>query len=78
MCGQRSTGTADLLPDWFQDCAVKGTSESFQLTIIRKCIMSRYYYEDADIPLTAPLLKMIRKRLPYILPLELLILVTYV
>jgi len=47
MCGQLSCGTDELLLDWFQDCAVN--------TIIRKCIMSRIYYDDADIALTVPL-----------------------
>jgi len=62
MCGQLSSGTDELFADWFQDCTVKSTSESYQLTIIRKCLLSKYYYDDVNIPLTAPLLKMIHKR----------------
>ena len=62
MCGKASTGTADLLPDWITLCAAKGTSDSYKLTIIRKHIMANYYYEDAEVPLTALLLKMAVKR----------------
>ena len=32
------------------------------MTIIQKAIMANIYYDDADVPLTAPLLKMIMKR----------------
>lgn len=50
------------MPAWIKDCKEKGTSESYQLTIIRKQLMHTFYYDDADIPLTNSLLKMIRKR----------------
>ena len=62
MCGESSTGDATMLPQWFQECAAKGTSEQFQMTIIRKWLMAAAFYDDADIPITAPLLKMIWKR----------------
>ena len=62
MCGQPRDGDLSMLPQWFQDCAAKGTSEQYQLTIIRKWMMNNCYYDDADIPMTATLLKMIRKR----------------
>ena len=62
MCGQASSGTMEDLPRWFQDCASKGTTEQYQLTIIRKWVMTHVYYDDADIPLTTALLKGIRKR----------------
>ena len=62
MCGQASSGTLADLPSWFQDCAARGTSEQYQLTIIRKWVMANVFYDDADIPLTATLLKTIRKR----------------
>ena len=32
------------------------------MTIIQKAIMANIYYDDADVPLTVPLLKMIMKR----------------
>jgi hypothetical protein len=62
MCGLSDTGTISELPLWFQQTQEKGTSEQYKLTIIRKHIMSHTRYEDAEIPLTAPLLKMALKR----------------
>ena len=62
MCGLPPDGDITMLPRWFQDCAARGTSEQYQLTIIRKWMMGESYYDDADVPLTATLLKMIRKR----------------
>ena len=50
------------LPAWIQDCAAKGTSEQYKLTIIHKYIMETALYDDADVPLTSLLLKMILKR----------------
>ena len=50
------------LPLWMQDCAAKGTSNPYKMTIIEKAIMTNIYYYDVDVPLTAPLLKMIMKR----------------
>ena len=62
MCGQASSGTLGDLPGWFQECAARGTSEQYQLTIIRKWLMTASFFDDADVPLTATLLKTIRKR----------------
>ena len=62
MCGQSSSGARADLPSWFQDCAARGTSEQYQLTIIRKRLMTAVFFDDADIPMTAALLKVIRKR----------------
>ena len=62
MCGKSTTGDSADLPLWMQDCAEKGTREPYKMTIIQKAIMANIYYDDADVPLTAPLLKMIMKR----------------
>ena len=62
MCGKDPRDHHSLLPQWFQDCAEKGMTESFRLRIIRKHIMLHYKYDDADIPITATLLKNINKR----------------
>ena len=40
----------------------QGTSDAYKLTIICKWLMTTYHYDDADVPLTAPLLKIIQKR----------------
>ena len=62
MCGEASSGSMDLLPIWMTDCATKGVSESYKVTIIRKWIMSNEFYDDAEVPLTANILKMALKR----------------
>jgi hypothetical protein len=62
MCGKDPHDHHSLLPQWFQDCAEKGMTESFRLRIIRKHIMSHVKYDDAEIPITATLLKNINKR----------------
>ena len=62
MCGKNPHDHHTLLPQWFQDCAEKGMTESFRLRIIRKHIMLHVKYDDADIPITATLLKNINKR----------------
>ena len=46
------------LPDWFEECAVKGNKEQYKILIIQKWIMNRIYYDDAD----TTILKMILKR----------------
>ena len=51
------------LPFWMQYCAEKGTSDPYKMTIIQKAIMENFYYDNADVLLTPPLLKMIMKRL---------------
>ena len=62
MCGKAITGNIVDLPSWMQECATKGTSEHYKTIIIQKFVMSNILYDDADVPLTAPLLKMIIKR----------------
>ena len=62
MCGKSSTGSMVDLPAWIQECATKGTSEHYKLIIIQKFVMSNTLYDDADVPLTDPILKMIIRR----------------
>ena len=62
ICGQAITGEVTNLPSWIQYCAAKGTSEHYKLTMIQKYIMANAFYDDADVPLTSPLLNMIMKR----------------
>ena len=50
------------LPTWMQECATKGTIGHYKSIIIQKFVMSSTFYDDAEFPLTAPLLKMIFKR----------------
>jgi len=61
MCGKCSSGDETCLPAWIQYCALKGTSEAYKQTIIRKWSMNTFHYDDADVPLTTPLLKVIQK-----------------
>ena len=61
MCGKTRDADPMLLPDWIQECAKKG-SENYKLTVIMKHIMQNSYYDDAEVPITRPLLKMILKR----------------
>jgi hypothetical protein len=62
MCGKPLNAAPTLLPDWIQQCSEKGMTDQYKLTIIRKHIMNNFKYDDSEIPLTAPLLKMINKR----------------
>jgi hypothetical protein len=62
MCSEPKTGTIDDLPPWFGTIAEKGMNEQFKLTVIHKHLMENMYYDDADIPLSTPLLKMALKR----------------
>ena len=50
------------LPAWMQECSTKGTSEHYKSIIIQKFVMLNTFYDDADVPLTAPLLNMIIKK----------------
>ena len=61
MCGNPRDGDSLLLPDWVLECAKKG-SDSWKLTTIMKHIMNNAFYDDADVPITRPLLKMVLKR----------------
>ena len=62
MCGKEAHSHHSVLPQWFQDCAEKGMTDSYRLRIIRKHIMLNYKYDDAEIPITATMLKNINKR----------------
>ena len=62
MCGKDPHEHHSFLPQWFHDCAEKGMTESYRLRIIRKHIMHNFRYDDAEIPITATLLKNINKR----------------
>jgi hypothetical protein len=61
MCGI-ANGNSDHLPQWINACSAKGTSKAYRKIIIRKHIMQHYFYEDADVPLTTPLLNMVESR----------------
>jgi hypothetical protein len=61
MCGKPRDADPILLPYWLQECAKKG-SETYKLTVIMKHVMQNTYYDDAEVPITRPLLKMILKR----------------
>jgi hypothetical protein len=62
MCGKNPNDHHSFLPQWFHDCAEKGMTESYRLRIIRKHIMNTFKYDDAEVPVTATLLKNINKR----------------
>ena len=62
MCGKSITGALTDLPAWLQECADKGTTDHYRKTIVQKYIMTNSYFEDADVPMTTHLLKMIMKR----------------
>jgi hypothetical protein len=62
MCGKPADSVKEELPAWFLEVAAKGTQESFKNLIIRKNIENNTMDEDAEVPLTAPLIKMISKR----------------
>jgi hypothetical protein len=62
MCGKNADSVKEELPAWFLEVAAKGTQDSFKNLIIRKNIENNTMYDDAEVPLTAPLVKMISKR----------------
>ena len=62
MCGQSEDGTKEDLPEWFTEVSAKGTQDSFKNLIIRKNIENNFIFDDADVPLTAQLVKMVSKR----------------
>jgi hypothetical protein len=62
MCGKDPQSHHSVLPQWFLDCAEKGMTDSYRLRIIRKHIMLHSKYDDAEIPITATMLKNINKR----------------
>ena len=45
-----------------RDCADKGNTEAFKTMQHQTHVMATTYYNDANVPLTAPLLKMMVKR----------------
>ena len=49
------------LPEWLQDCAVKG-QDSYKNTIIHRHIMNNFHYEDVEDQVTNSILKMSLKR----------------
>ena len=61
MCGKPSDSDSAVLPDWVQECSRKG-SESYKTTVIMKHVMNNPFFDDAEVPITRPLLKMILKR----------------
>lgn len=62
MCGARPDALPAVLPEWFRLCSEKGMTDSFRYTIINKHIMENFRYEDAEVPLTYSVLKMVCKR----------------
>jgi hypothetical protein len=60
MCGLRE-GEEDLLPDWLVTTNEKGQNDNTRNQIII-ATLKNILFEDAEIPVTAPLLLMIRKR----------------
>jgi hypothetical protein len=62
MCGKQAGANILTLPNWIQETSIKNTSDSYKMTLIRKHIMNNQFYDEADVPLTAALLKMVAKR----------------
>ena len=62
MCGKSITGALMDIPAWLQECADKVTTDHYRQTIVPKYIMANSYFEDADVPMAAQLLRMIMKR----------------
>jgi hypothetical protein len=60
MCGLRE-GEESLLPEWFEKINEKGQNDNTRNQIII-ATLKNILFEDAEIPVTAPLLLMIRKR----------------
>jgi hypothetical protein len=61
MCGLPLGSPPESLPEWLQDCSIKG-QDSYKNTIIRKHIMNNFRYEDAEVQVTNSILKMAAKR----------------
>lgn len=60
MCGLEK-GEESLLPEWFAKITEKGMTDNTRNTIITKQLKT-VCFEEAEIPITAPLLQTIRKR----------------
>ena len=61
MCGKASNGGVQDLPEWLQKSLDKGNSDAFKFMLVQKFIMNNVYFDDADVPLTMQLLKLIAK-----------------
>ena len=62
MSGKSSTWALMDLPTWLQDCSHKGRTDPYRQMIVQKYIIANTYFDDADVPLTYQLLKMVMKR----------------
>ncbi len=62
MCGLPATGSSGDLPPWFTDIQGKALTDQFHLNIVRAHLTSHTHYDDAEVPMTTPLLKMLIKR----------------
>ena len=62
MCGKASSSSVQDLPEWLQKKTDKGNLEAFKIMLVQKFIMNNIYFNDADVPLTMQLLKLIAKR----------------
>ena len=62
MCDKDSMGYMMDLPSWIQECVTKGTSKNYMSIIIQKFVTSNTFYDNTNVPLTSPLLKMTIKR----------------
>ena len=62
MCGAPADSPPTALPEWFQLSSEKGMTDSYRHTIINKHIMDNFRYDDAEVPLTHSVLKMVCKR----------------
>ena len=62
MCGKASTGEQAVITSWLQELSAKRTTEPYRMMIVQKYIMVNTLFEDADVPMTSQLLKMIMKR----------------
>jgi hypothetical protein len=60
MCGLNN-GEEELLPSWFEKLNEKGQNDNTRNQVIIKTLQN-ILFEEAEIPITAPLLLMIRKR----------------
>jgi hypothetical protein len=62
MCGKPPNTNINQLPAWIMGICKKSTSDSYKLNVIRQHIMDNECYENAEVPLTTPLLKMVNTR----------------
>lgn len=62
MCSQPSGRSLNNLPTYFVECVASNMSDNYKMLVICKWIMGQVFYNDADVPLTLSLLKMVMKR----------------